>query len=95
MEDVLVSDSGEIGAVWDVLSDEFVGILDEAFLPGRVGMGEKDFSMQHSGDVFVLGKLCSVVGGNGEDVVLKGFKKLYDKLCHGLCVFASRGFCHQ
>lgn len=35
MEDVIVSDRGEIGAARYVLLDEFVGILDEALLPGQ------------------------------------------------------------
>jgi len=45
-EDVIIGERGEIGAVRYVLPYEFVGILDEAFLPGGIGVGEEDFCMQ-------------------------------------------------
>lgn len=62
----------EIGAIGDVLTDEFVGVLDEAFLPGGIRVCEEDFSVQHFCDVFVFGELGSVVGGDGADVPFKG-----------------------
>ncbi len=73
MEDEIVGESGEIGAVGDVLPDEFVCILDETLLPRGIRVGEEDFGMQLLCDVFVLGELGSVVCGDGTDVLFKGF----------------------
>ena len=71
IEYVIVRERGEIGADGYVLPDEFVCVLDETFLPRRVGVSEIDFCMQHFCDVFVVCELGSVVGGDGEDVVFK------------------------
>ena len=95
MEDVIVGESGEIGAVGDVLPDEFVCILDEALLPRGIRVGEEDFGVQHFCYVFVLGELGSVVCGDGTDVPFKGFEELYDKLCDSLRVLAPGRLCHE
>ena len=58
-------------------------------------MGEVDFGVQHSCDVFVLGELGSVVGGDGEDAVFKRPEHLYYKHGHGFGVLAFRRLGHQ
>ena len=40
MEDVIVRDRGEIGADEYILTDEFVCVFDETFLPGVVTLPE-------------------------------------------------------
>ena len=85
----------KISAVRDVLTDEFVGIVDETFLPGGIGMGEVDFGMQHFCDIFVLCELGSVVCGDGKDVPLERAEHLHHKFCHSLCIPAFGGLCHE
>ena len=51
-------------------------------------MGEIDFCMQHFCDIIVFCELCTVVGGDGEDVPFKGAQELHDETCDGLGVFA-------
>ena len=58
-------------------------------------MGEIDFSVQHSFDVFVFGELGSVVGGDGDDVVLKRPEQLDDEFCHSFGVLVFRGLGHE
>ena len=95
MEYVIVGERGEIGAVGYKLPYEFVCVLDEAFLPGGIGVGEEDFGMEFFCDVFMFGELGSVVSCDGVDVPFKGLEELYDEICHGLCVLAPGGFCHE
>ena len=90
MENVIVRESGEIGAVGDVLAYEFVGILDETLLPGGIRVCKEDFSVQHFCDVFVFGELGAVVGGDGEDVALERAEHLHDEPGDSLGVLAFR-----
>ena len=91
VEDVIVRERGEIGVLWDILTDEFVCVFDEAFLPRGVWVCEIDLGVEHFGDIFVVGELCSVVGGDGEDMVFERAQHLYDKPCHSLGILAFLG----
>lgn len=72
----------------DVVTNDLVCVFDEAFLPGRVWVCAIDLGMEHLGDIFVVGELGSVVGGDGEDMVFERAQHLYDKPCHSLGILA-------
>ncbi len=61
-----------------VLPDEFVCVFHSSLLPGGIRIGEKDGDFQLLGDQLVLGKLTSVVSGNGLDVFLVWFEESYN-----------------
>ena len=90
VEDVIVREGGEIGAVRYILPDEFVGVFDESLFPGGVRVCEIDLGMELSGDVFVFGELGAVVGGDGEDVTLERAEHLHDEPGDSLGVLAFR-----
>ena len=54
-------------------------------------MSEIDLGVQHFCDMFVVGELGSVVGGEGEDMVFERAQHLYDKPCHSLGILAFFG----
>ena len=95
VEDVIGREGGEIGVLWDKLTDELVCVFDEAFLPGGVWVCEIDLGVELFGDIFVVGELGSVVGGDGEDMVFERAQHLYDKPCHSLGILAFWGFGHK
>jgi len=51
------------------LSDQAVGVLVEAALPGVVGVGEVGVRPKQSPDELVVGELLAVVVGRGENLV--------------------------
>ena len=61
---VLFRDGGEVAALWEVLSQEAVGVLICPALPGRIRIGEVDGEAGLLLDAFEAGKLLSVVGGH-------------------------------
>lgn len=89
MEDVIVRERGEIGAVGDVLADELVGILNKVLLPRGVWVSEEDLGVERFGDEFVFGELGSVVGGDGKDVVFKWLEHPDNEPGHRICVLSS------
>ena len=40
VDELLLSDVGQIGIAWHEASNALVGVLDSAFLPGRIGIAE-------------------------------------------------------
>ena len=54
-------------------------------------MCEIDLGMEQFCDIFVVGELGSVVGGEGEDMVFERAQHLYDKPCHSLGILAFLG----
>src|ERR1700691_5816253 len=59
----------EVGAFWEVLSDEAVGVFVETTFPGVIGLGEIAVCLQRSGDFDMRGELLAVVVGDGFDAV--------------------------
>src|SRR5437867_12109524 len=55
------------GALWDVLSNQSVGVLVRSAFPGSVGSGEVDGHAGRLFDLFVSVELGSVVDGDGEE----------------------------
>ena len=88
IEEVIVSNRGEISFFRDELADEFVGVLDKASLPRGIGVHEEHFGMEHPGDVFVVVELGTVVGGDRQDMSFERAEQLYDMPCHGLGILA-------
>lgn len=66
---LLVGKFLKINAFWDVLPYKLVGVLNQAFLPRRVWVGEKDLYPKLLGDYVVPGELGAVVGGDGQDAL--------------------------
>ena len=85
-EDGIVREGVGIGVFRNVLLDEFVGVLGEAFLPEGIGVCEIGLSVLHFGDVLVFGELGAVVGCDGENMVFDGFKQLHNNLGNDICV---------
>lgn len=77
------------------MPDKFVSVFNEALLPGIIGVSEEHFGVQHLCDVFVIGELGSVVGGNGKDMPFKRTQKLHDKTSDSLGVLASVRLGHE
>ena len=42
MLNIGIGNGTEVGFLWEVLSDEAVGILDSASLPGRIRVGKEE-----------------------------------------------------
>jgi len=59
----------ETGVLWKVLSQQPVRILIGTPFPGRIGMSEVKRKLQGSRNLFVLGKLFSMVRGDGKGPV--------------------------
>ena len=57
--------SAEIGAFGEVLSEETVGVLVGATLPGTLGVAEVDIEIGVYSELSVLGHLGSLVPGQG------------------------------
>ena len=62
------------------MPDEFVGVFDRALLPRGIRVGEEDRRFELLGDQFVLGKLASVVSGDGPEVSLVRFEESYGSI---------------
>ncbi len=60
----------EVSAFWDVLSDEFVGVLYSPFLPRCIRVGKEDgYAFEGLGQVGMAGELKAVVGSDGEHML--------------------------
>ena len=67
--DLLKCESPESGALGQILTDEPVGVLVEATLPGMVGVGEVALGVESLGDGLMVGELLAVVIGERVDKV--------------------------
>ena len=54
---------------WEVLTNEAIGILIQATLPGRVGMSKEKLRIEALSDRFVSGELLAVIRGQRMDSV--------------------------
>ena len=63
--DVLLAVVGEVGFSWEVASENAVGVLDGAALPGRMGIAEPGFHVQGLREVLMSGEFGSIVEGDG------------------------------
>ena len=64
-------------------------------MPGGIGVGEEDLAAEAAGDVFVVGELGAVVGGDGEYGVGEGKQEAHDDASQGAGVLALGAFCHE
>ena len=55
--------AGEVGAFWEVLAEESVGVLVGASLPGAVRVAEVDLEAGVDAELSVLGHLGALVPG--------------------------------
>ena len=88
MVDFLVVDGGEIPVFWEVLADEAVGVFVAAALPGSERSGKEEVGVQCGADVFVIGELGTVVGGQGMYPGAVGREQGNDGLADGVSGFA-------
>ena len=69
--DLLASDRIEVGAFWQVPSDQAICILIGSSLPGGVRMGEIAFNPDVGGHLLMPGVFGAVVHGQGSS----GFRR--------------------
>ena len=63
-------EAGEVGGAFGAPgADEAVGVFNGAFLPGGVGVGVVDGSVEDGIEFGLVKELAAVVGGDGEDGV--------------------------
>ena len=63
-------EAGEVGGAFGAPgADEAVGVFNGAFLPGGVGVGVVDGSVEDGIEFGLVEELATVVGGDGEDGV--------------------------
>ena len=67
-------------SLWEVLSDEPVGIFVEAPFPGSVGMGEVELGLELLSDALVEGELFAIVRSQCEDEVAVRPEGLNDRV---------------
>ena len=95
--DIGGSEGREVGAFWEVLADEAVGVFVQAPLPGMIRLGEVDVSGKLGCDLSVASELLAVVISDGLDLVGDGKKRDVGGLLDGggasvredgeLCIF--------
>ncbi len=90
-----VGDAAEVSAFGDVLSDEFVDILDSPFLPYAVCVGEEDGHTEALCDPFAFGKLAAVIGCYALEDVLVWQQHPPHCLCYRLCLLAMWKLLHH
>ena len=80
-----VREGGKVGFLWEVLSDEAVGIFVGASLPGRIRVGKEEVGIKAVGDSLVTRELDAVVGSDGKDLVFDRQKLIANGLgnCFG------------
>lgn len=78
-----------------VLPDEFVCVFHRSLLPEGIRIGEKDGDFQLLGDQLVLGKLTSVVSGNGLEVFLVWFEESYSGIGDTIGILAVGELFHE
>lgn len=91
MLDKGAGEEAEVGAFWEVLPDELVGVLDGALLPGGIGVGEIDGGVESPGDGLMVGELNAVVGGDGQDMPAEGGQQGHDRPGHRLRPLVEQG----
>ena len=86
---LVIGNVAQVGVFGQILADEAVDLFIEAALPGLVGLGKIDFSLQFTSDGFMSGELPAVIGGNGVDPSMMAFEALGDLLSHGIGGFVD------
>ena len=66
---VLSRDLLEVMLLWKVLSKQTVGVFIGATFPGCIGMSEIVFKLEQLGNLFMIGKLLAMIGGQGMSFV--------------------------
>ena len=87
LSQVLITQAINVFSLWDVLSDQTVGVFVEASLPGVIGMCKEPLGSQLAGDLFMVRKFSAIVVGQGENAFVIGVQALTDSLCDSSCCF--------
>ena len=69
---ILLSYFGKVRTLWDVLTDEAIGVLIRTAFSGRVRVCEVGSRLQLAGDLLVMGEFLAVVRGDGHGLEATG-----------------------
>ena len=69
---ILLSYFGKVRTLWDVLTDEAIGVLIRTVFPGRVRVCQVGSRLQLAGDLLMMGEFLAVVKGDGRDLEATG-----------------------
>ena len=87
-------DSSEVGLLWNILSDEPVGVLHCSFLPRRVGVCEVNGAFLLPGDSLMRRELGPVVGRDSSRPESRGLDQAYHSLGVGITPYLARDGAH-
>src|SRR5919108_2876056 len=65
----LVGDLLEVTLLRKVLSEQTIGVFIGTTFPGSIGMSEVVFELEQLSDLFMIGKLLAMIGGQGMNLV--------------------------
>src|SRR5258708_34240030 len=81
----------EIGAFWEVLAQQPVGVLVRAALPGAMGIAEVDGKPGVDPKVRVLRHLCPLIPGQrSSELIRQGYDRARDSLADCLGTMSSK-----
>ena len=83
MLDFLICQVVEAFTLWEVLTDQAIGVFVQPALPGVVGMSEEALGVQHIRYLLVIGKLFSVVIGQSMNVRSMWPHRFGDRIADG------------
>jgi len=66
---LFVRHEGEVMLLWEILSEQTVGVFIGAALPSCIGMCEIEFELEHFSDLLVIGKLFAMIRSQGMNLV--------------------------